>query len=471
MKLFQLLFVWFALIVGGLCFNGGPWSVEAAEQGDSEQRPNIILFIADDMSWNDAEPYGHPHIRTPNLQRLAEGGLTFDQAFLTTSSCSPTRCSLITGRYPHSTGAPNLHEPLPADQTTFVGLLKEAGYYTGAFGKWHMGPHAKQDFHQVNGKLNGWQQTLKKRKIDQPFFYWIATTDPHRPYQSETIPQPHQTEETIVPPFLLDNEETREDLAAYYDEITRLDGEVGRITDVLHAEGIAENTLLIFISDNGRPFPRCKTTIYDSGIKTPMFCYWPKKIPAGQRTAALTSTLDIAPTVLELAGQKATESFQGRPFTTLLTDPQSSYRDYIFAEKNWHDFDFRERGVRSKRFKYIQNRFPENPATPPADAVRSPSYQALLTANVAGILNEAQAHSFVKPRPQEEFYDLQNDPFELKNLAGTTQFQAEQEKLKQELQRWSRDTNDAPSREPIPQKFDRVTGERIAPRTNQTKKK
>src|SRR5688500_17070722 len=129
----------------------------AAEPG----RPNFILFIADDMAWDDCGAYGHPHIKTPNLDRLAKEGMRFDSAFLTCSSCSPSRSSTITGRYPHNTGARQLHQPLPAEQVTFVELLKAAGYYTGQAGKWHLGTAAKAKFDLVNEGGGKWVDALR----------------------------------------------------------------------------------------------------------------------------------------------------------------------------------------------------------------------------------------------------------------------------------------------------------------------
>ncbi|QDU79847.1 Arylsulfatase [Polystyrenella longa] len=437
--------------------------VAFAADTNSPERPNIVLFIADDMAWNDAEPYGHPHIRTPNLSKLADGGVTFDNAFLTVSSCSPTRCSLITGRYPHSTGAPNLHEPLPADQHLFPEDLKKAGYFTGACGKWHLGPHARRGFSKIDPNLHAWQQFLEERPAESPFFFWIATTDPHRPYQPDTINQPHTADDAVVPPYLIDNEETRQDFAEYYDEIGRLDEEVGQIYATLEKQGLLENTLFVFISDNGRPFPRCKGTIYDTGIKTPLICHWPAKIKAGERSKALLSTVDLAPTFLKVAGVEQGETFQGEDFNDVLESPETSHREYVYAERNWHNFDFWGRGVRSMKFKYIHNNYPENYDTPPADAVRSPSFQALVSAHAKGTLEPQQKFAFVHPRAVEELYDIVNDPYEFHNLATDLAYQDELENMRTQLADWREQTQDPDTRTPIPNDFDATTGERTRP--------
>ncbi len=336
-------------------------------------RPNIVLIIADDMGADDCGAYGNPYVRTPNIDRLAREGMRFDRAFLTCSSCSPSRSSIITGRYPHCTGAERLHSPLPADQITFVEKLKAAGYFTAAVGKWHLGEKIKDrfdltpdDFTPKNRsklkipsdiKSDGsgceyWVEALKIRPKDKPFFLWLASFDPHRPYQTNTIPNPHSPDKVKIAPFLPDTPEVRRDLAMYYDEIARLDSYIGKFLTELEKEGLATNTVDMFISDNGMTFPRCKTTIYDSGIKTPLIVRFPGRIKSGTTCSALVSSIDIAPTILELAGLPIPETMQGKSFLPLFNNPGGKIRDFIFAEHNWHDFAAFERAVRDHRFKY-----------------------------------------------------------------------------------------------------------------------
>jgi len=426
-----------------------------------DSRPNVIVFIADDMAWDDCGAYGHPHIRTPSIDRLAREGMRFDNAFLTCSSCSPSRASLITGRYPHNTGAPQLHLPLPGEQVTFVELLKQSSYYTAAAGKWHLGNDTKPKFDHVETKMNRWVETLLQRPDDEPFFMWFAFTDPHRPYQEDTIPQPHKAGDAVVPPYLPDVPETRADLALYYDEIARLDGVVGRVLDVLEEQHIADNTMVIFMSDNGRPFPRCKTTVYDSGIKTPFIVRWPGRVEAETTSASLLSSIDLAPTLLEAAGLSIPDSFQGKSFLPLLDEPTATTREYIFAEHNWHDFDDHGRAVRSKQFKYICNHYPDVSGSPPADAVRSITFQAMRKLHDDGKLTAAQKNPFLVPRPDEELYDCLADPHELHNLALDPQHKQRLELLRRVLDNWKRETTDRIPEKRRPDEFDRETGERL----------
>lgn len=447
------------LFLASLVFHGQSRSLQA--ESPTAEKPNVILFIADDMAWDDCGAYGHPQIQTPNLDQLAKDGMKFNRAFLTCSSCSPSRASIITGRYPHSTGAHQLHLPLPASQVTFVEKLKEAGYYTASAGKWHLGTPTKSKFDHVTTKLNEWVSTLQQRPKDKPFFMWFAFIDPHRPYQRNIIERPHTIEEVVVPPYLPDTPEVRNDLALYYDEITRLDLVVGRVRDELKKQNADSNTVIMFISDNGRPFPRCKTTVYDSGVQTPCLIAWPDKVKAGSECNSLISTVDLAPTILELAGLPVGETFQGKSFKTLLQKPESKTRSHIFAEHNWHDFEDFGRAVRSPRFKYIRNFYTDIPGTPPADAVRSETFVKMLQLKRENKLTADQMGSFIIPRPEVELYDLEADPHELRNLAGQKDFEKVEQELRKVLDEWQEETHDRLPRSRRPDEFDRVTGARL----------
>lgn len=448
------------LAVAAFCFFSRTASA-AADNADG--RPNFIVIIADDVSWDDIGAYGHPHIRTPNIDRLARDGMRFDLAFLTCSSCSPSRSSIMTGRYPHSTGAAELHQPLPADQVVFAGLLKSAGYYTAAAGKWHLGNAAMSNFDKVvGGSPSGcehWVETLRARPRGQPFFLWLASLDAHRPYAKNTIAQPHRRDEIVVPAYLPDVPATRDDLALYYDEIARLDDYTGQVLRELEEQGVADNTFVLFLADNGRPFPRCKTTVYDSGVRTPWIVRWPKQVKAGTVCENLVSSVDIAPTIVELAGVKPSPTFQGSSFAPLLADPAAAIRDHIVAEHNWHDYQAHERGVRTKQFLYIRNAFPELTGSPPADAVRSPTYAAMQHLEAAGKLPEIQRGCFIAPRPVEELYDLRSDPDSLHNLADDEQYREPLGELRQTLNDWIKQTDDRVPTQPTPDGYNRQTGE------------
>ncbi len=445
------------------------------------------------MAWDDCGAYGNRKVQTPHIDRLAREGMRFDRAFVTASSCSPSRSSIITGRYPHNTGAEELHWPLPPEQVTFVEKLKASGYWTAAAGKWHLGSAVMDRFDMIReadpwgfqlaaGKNAGtrltaqgasaaqsgcdqWVPVLRDRPREKPFFLWLASLDPHRDYEPGTIADPHRPKDVVVPPYLPDVPEVRKDLARYYDEIGRLDHYVGDVLAELDRQGVAGDTLVLFLSDNGRPFPRCKTTLYDSGIRTPFLARWPGHIRPGRHCGRLVSTIDIAPTILKLAGVEPSPSLQGKDFSPMFQDPTAKVRDLIFAERNWHDYASHGRAARSERFKYIRNDDNGNPLTPPADAVRSPTFAAMRHLEAAGKLTPVQRSCFVSPRPAEELYDLDADPHELVNLATDPIFADVLAGMSRALDDWKRETGDILPENLTPDEFDRQTGNPLPNRT------
>jgi N-sulfoglucosamine sulfohydrolase len=459
-----------------------------------DPRPNLILIIADDLGWQDSAPYGNAAVRTPNLSRLAAGGMRFDQAFVTASSCSPSRASIITGRYPHQTSAEELHWPVPATQETFVEKLKEAGYWTGAAGKWHLGDALRERFDdireadesgfqlpagkksesgQFSEKEKGeaqsgcteWLPLLADRPKNRPFFLWLASLDPHRDFSTGAIDPPHRPEDARLAPYHPDTPEVRADYAAYYDEISRFDQYVGKLLDELDKQELTKNTAILLISDNGRPFPRDKTTLYDGGIRTPWIIRWPEKVKPGSSCGRLVSTLDIAPTFLEMARvEKAGDTFEGRSFLPLLSDPETPLHDFIFAEKNWHDYEDHARAARTERYKYIRNAYPDLPLTPSADAARSPTGLALAAAREGGRLLPHQETIYRHPRPREELYDTIDDPHELKNLAADPKHRIVIETLRTALDDWEQATADTVPDLRTADEFDRETGKPTAAR-------
>lgn len=433
------------------------------KQKTEKNQPNFIVFIADDAAWNDCGPYGNNLIKTPNINKLAEEGVVFDNAFLTTSSCSPSRCSILTGRYPHSTGAQELHMPLPSEQLLFAGELQKAGYYTALAGKYHIGEPREEFNHIYGGGPSGcenWVKAIQERQKDKPFFMWLAAMDPHRSYKPNTIPEPHIPSKVLVPSFLPDADSTRKDLALYYDEISRLDNYLGQVMAELKTQGVDENTLVIYMTDNGRPFPRCKTRMYDSGIKTPFIVRWPNKIQKG-RTSALISSIDIAPTFCELAGANMSETFQGLSFVPILEDYSAKTRDYIVGEHNWHDYQSHERAIRNHKYLYIRNAFPEFNATPPADAVNSLTYKEMIKMQQSDELNENQLDCFITPRVAEELYDVVQDPFQFNNLVGNTDYKEALNEMRGMLENWIVEFEDKIPENPTPDKFHRWNGMKL----------
>ncbi|WP_339709489.1 sulfatase [uncultured Kriegella sp.] len=413
------------------------------------EAPNILVFIADDVSWNDFGCYGNTFVDTPNIDALAANGMRFDNAILTASSCSPSRISIMTGRYPHNTGAAELHTEPKVDFGSIASSLKANGYYTGQAGKWHMGNLLRKGFDKIYEKrqVNGdggedmWIPSIEERDKNKPFFFWFAAYDAHRTWGENNFSNTHKIGQIDVPPTLIDNDSTRTDLAQYYDEIKRFDHHIGKVVESLKAQGVYENTLIIIMADNGRPFPRDKTRMYDSGMKTPFIAHWPKGLVKGT-SKGLISSVDLAPTILDACNVAIPESFQGKSFKKLFSDPSKNFRNYAFAEHNWHDHEAHERMARTKDFIYILNSRPQFQNQGPADALNSSSFRSLQRQNKNNGLTRAQYDVFLAPRPSEELYFVKKDSLQLDNVINYKEYNAVQNKLKNELQKWMEETGD-----------------------------
>lgn len=425
-------------------------------------RPNFVFFITDDISADDIGAYGNTVAKTPNLDRVASEGLVFENAYLTTSSCSPSRCSIITGRYPHNTGAPELHIPLPEDQVTFTQKLRSAGYYTILSGKNHMNNPDQIGFVKAGqgGRPSGskdWVQLLKDRPKDTPFFAWFASNDAHRDWQLNEHSPRYDPDDIVVPPYLYDGPRTRQDLAEYFSEVSRTDYYTGQLIAELRRQGIAENTYFIYCADNGRPFPRDKSRLYDSGIKTPLIIWRPGTISPA-RTASLVSVIDFAPTFLELADVEKGPTFQGVSMVPILENPKAKVRDYSFSEHNWHVYAAHERMVRHGDWMYIRNNFNHKQAlSTESDDWHFPAAMELWDMYRAGKTFAWQEDIPQMPRPKVELYHVVADPHQMNNLAGNPQHKAIERKLAGILDQWSEETGDNIPDNPTP---DRKKGPR-----------
>ncbi len=451
----------FLLIAGTLM------TVHLHAQNKENELPNIVLFIGDDIGWDDIGCYGNKQVQTPNIDKIAQEGIRFTNVFLTASSCSPSRCSIISGRYPHNTGAPELYMGLPPEVPLFPEILNNAGYYTAHAGKWHMGDSAKRSFDVIheNREKNGdggeemWLTTLQDRPKEKPFFMWFASYDAHRPWGPNIFTRSHDPSIISLPVYHANTEKTRVDHAKYFDEIKRFDYYIGKIQEELKRQGVLKNTIILIMSDNGRPFPRDKTRVYDSGMKTPFIIRWDNGInKKGIVCKSLISAIDLAPTIIELARGKSHDSFQGRSFAHVIKNPESKFRNYIFSEHNWHDYEAMERMVRTKEFMYVLNLRPSLSNTGAADVTGSPSFQELRVLRDSGKLSAAQSDVFIKPRPFEELYNCLKDSSQLLNIASMPEYAGKLEELRHVMDIWRIKTADTTPDVLTKDWFNRETG-------------
>ncbi len=403
--------------------------------------PNIVFLFSDDHSVPDLGCYGNPVVHTPNLDRMAAEGVRFNRAYVSSSQCSPSRASVLTGRPAHQVNASRLHADVPVPEANIVRLLNNRGYYTGGYRKIHQS-NIKDELQFYADDPEPLATFFEDRPKDRPFFLWFGCRDPHRKYGPGAFDPPHKPKNVIVPDYLPDTPEVRQDLAYYYDEIARFDRECGEIMEFLEQQGVSDETMVVMAGDNGLPFPRAKATLYEPGIHVPLLVKYPDRVGKGRVSDALVSVTDLAATWLEAAGIDVPESMTSRSLMPLLTGETEKVRDFVFAERNWHDNWDPMRCVVGKRYKLIQNYRPEVPYYPSLDLAESPTYGKIKELKKEGGLSGPLKWYQHSSRPQVEFYDLDNDPGEWTNLSGQAAQEGRITKYQEQLDRWMIQTND-----------------------------
>jgi len=413
------------------------------------KKPNIILFITHDQGqflkcYNSKKTPNS--LTTPNLDNIANNGIRFTNYFCTAPQCSPSRGSIQTSLYPHQNGLMGLVNrgwSLPSNNKTIPMYLREAGYSTHLIGLQHEARDVKtlgydsfskrmKDYrYDTNRMFSEYESFLEKHKNDKkPFFLNIGTIEIHRPFVIWS--HANDIDSVKVPPFLPDNDKVRKDLSLFYGIINPVDEVIGKIIEVLEKTGLRENTLFIYTTDHGSPFPRAKCTLYDPGIKTLLIMNCPNQnlFKGGKVLDQMISNIDLMPTLLDFIGAEIPENIEGRSFLPVLKDNTIPFRSEIFTEKNFHEIYDPLRSVRTKDFKYIRNFEPsEYLYQIPLDVERGLSGQGL-------------KEKIKLKRVNEELYDLKNDPNEITNLINDAAYDAVLIELRQALINWMKITND-----------------------------
>lgn len=454
---------------------------------------NIIFIIADDLS-PTLGCYGDKVARTPSIDTIARDGVVFRNAFATTASCSASRSVILSGLHNHRNGQFG-HEHQYHKFTTFkdVGrislpnVLREVGYRTGHIGKYHVGPESVYHFDSyLKGNHRNPVEMAKACEEfiladdPRPFFLYLATADPHRsgvedpssqlelkpdlfgnkpnrgsyPGVKEQIFNPREIE---VPPFLSDSQETREELAHYYQACSRVDAGVAKVVETLKRSNLYDKTLIVFTSDHGMAFAGSKTTVYDPGLRVPMIVRDPYQAKRGFQSDSLISHTDITPTLLDYAGGldrqknrpnkfadveastttntspntptenrnggKAFDQYHGRSWLKSLADPDQDHWDTIFASHTFHEIQmyYPMRVVRDRKYKLIWNIAHPLPFPFASDLWSAASWQAQFRQGIQARYGLKTVGQYIQ-RPKFELYDIVDDPHESKNLAERPEF-------------------------------------------------
>ena len=455
--------------------------------GKGQTKPNIVLIVSDDHGTDALGCYGNPVIKTPALDALAKEGTRFTHAFCTAPSCSPSRSVILTGLHNHKNGMYGLEHSFHHFKSfdhikSLPVLLAENNYRTARVGKFHIAPEEVFKFEKVfsSGTANQpdsfslgrspvemaeLSKPFINEKTEKPFFLYYATDDPHRSniylpdgeVSFDTYPQPnafgnqrngvpgvneiiYKPEEVIVPSFLPDTKECREELAQYYQSVSRLDQGIDRLIEILKQSGKYENTLIIYISDNGVAFPAAKTTLYEPGIRLPCIVKAP-----GQKKSniqdGLISWPDITPTILDYAKVNAVkENFHGRSFKALVESENTYGWNEVFASQTLHEVTmyYPMRMVRGERYKLIYNLAYHMPFPFALDLRQSPTW---ISTESSAYYGHKKKEQFIQ-RPQFELYDLENDPEELVNLAGNPDYKNVLDSMKEKIYNFQKKTGD-----------------------------
>ena len=447
------------LLVLGLLAAGA----RAADRpGTTAGKPNIVVFLADDLSWGDCSPYAKSGIATPNMDRLARDGMTFDHAYVASPSCAPSRAALLTGLYPVRSGSMFNHQRPDPKHKRWPAYFKELGYEVAAVGKVahyvqvkeYGFDHASHFNYHEDSCVQAAADWVARRKADparsgKPLCLLVGTNWPHVPWPQQSRYAPG---DVALPPAQMDTPETRQYRAKYAEAVSMADRDLGQTYDAARAH-LGDDTLFLFTADHGSQFPFGKWNCYDAGVRTPLIAVWPGKVKPGSRSAAMVSWVDVLPTCLEATGAAPPPSgdgagqLSGRSFLKVLRGAATEHRDHIFTSHSGDGKmnEYPMRSVRSSDWKYVRNLKPEAEFHSHVDKAQGGDGRGYFASWEAKAKSDPAAAAIVRryhTRPAEELYDLRSDPHELRNLAADPAHAATLAKLRSELDGWMKAQGD-----------------------------
>ncbi|MFH0758604.1 MAG: sulfatase [Bacteroidota bacterium] len=433
-------------------------------QEQALQKPNILFAIADDWGWPHAGVYGDPVVQTPAFDRVAEEGILFNHAYVSSPSCTPSRNAVLTGQYHWRLGpGADLWSTLDPAIPVYPLLLEDAGYKIGHYRKsWGPGDISNWERHPAGPDYSegGFAKFMAERESGQPFCFWLGSWDPHRPYDEGTGAASGMDLERIrLFKCFPDDELVRSDVADYYYEVQRFDTLVASAIKILEDYGELENTIIVVTGDNGMPFPRCKANNYDTGVRMPLAVRWGAGIrKPGRVLDDFISFTDFAPTFLELAGVDVPEVMTGKSMVTVILSTEAGFidtenRSFVLHGKErhvpaqeGHMGGYPSRAIRNHDFLYIRNFKPERwpNGTPDylkaaipycwlGDCDNGPTKTYMVENKDKDAHHQELWQLAFGPRPAEELYDCKNDPEQLVNLAADPESAELREKLSAQL--------------------------------------
>jgi len=415
----------------------------------AEKKPNIVFILADDCSYWDLGAYGSKDAITPNIDKLAAEGMKFTKCYQAAPMCSPTRHNLYTGMYPVKTGAYPNHTMAKSGTKSIVQYLKPLGYRVALAGKTHISPQEVFPFEYLKGVNNEDFSDVDRfiqdaKSEDQPFCLFVCSKEPHTPWDKGDASL-FPPEKLTLPPFFVDTPDTRENFSRYLAEINYLDGQVGQVLKMLEAQGLTENTMVIFSSEQGNSFPFAKWTCYDVGVHSGFIAKWPGQIKPGSVSDAIIEYSDVVPTFIEVAGGKPSSNLDGKSLVELFQGKTETHKEYAYSLQTTRGINngseyYGIRSVVSSQYRYILNLTPEvsfkNNITEKEPWFDEWKEAALSNEKAATLVKNYQF------RPAIEFYDLQNDPFNMDNLADDPRYKVVIDEMNGKLMDWMKACGD-----------------------------
>ena len=416
----------------------------------TESNPNIVFILADDCSYWDIGAYGSKDAITPNIDQLAKDGMKFTKCYQAAPMCSPTRHNLYTGLYPVKTGAYPNHTMVKEGTQSVVQYLKPLGYRVAMAGKRHIKPESIFSFEYLTDgnkvdeypKIDAFVKDAKSK--EEPFCLFVCSKEPHTPWDKGDATM-FPPDKLTLPPFFVDTEETRENFSRYLAEINYLDWQVGQVLEIIDNNGLKENTLVIFASEQGNSFPFAKWTCYDVGVRSAFIARWPGKIEPKSISDALIEYTDVLPTFIEVAGGTPAEILDGKSLLKILKGEEKVHKEYAYSLQTTRGINngsehYGIRSIVSNQYRYILNITPEVP------------FKNNITERETwwnGWKKEAETDTFAAKlvknyqyRPARELYDVVNDPYNMNNLAEDAEYKETIEKLHSELLAWMESCGD-----------------------------
>jgi len=414
----------------------------------ASDKPNILFVIADDCTFRDIGCYGG-QAHTPNIDKLATEGMRFTRCFQSAPMCSPTRHNIFTGLYPVTSGAYPNHTFVPDGTKSVVQYLSNLGYRVAQSGKTHVAPNSVFDWEKIPGAKNPQFDKVDaflgdSAKSKTPFCLLLCSNEPHTPW-NQGDPSRYPPEKITLPPYFVDTAETRDGMSRYLAEITYYDSQVGQALQLLEKHRLADNTLVVVVSEQGSSMPFAKWTCYDNGLQSALIARWPGRIKRGSVNPAMIEYVDLLPTFVEVAGAKPDAALQGKSLLPVF-DGQQDHKSHVFGIMTTRGINagsdhYGIRSVRSEKFKYIWNLTPDvkfqNACT------TSPEFQSWKKLANTGNENAAAKVKRYQFRPEVELYDVVNDPLELHNIADDEQFADVKAELRSKLEQWMQQCGDS----------------------------